>query len=125
MNTEIDELCSQFNKTNFEWKPNEEFINDIRLFLEELKLFDNLEVDVYELLVSCGSNLNWSMEYYITVNDLMWFKFEGKKNFIEYINNNIKELKSIIDYNQVINIHNKLCALFELQISDDNDKFNI
>ena len=120
-NIDIEDLCNKLNETNFEWKPNHQFLNDINLFLIELKNHNNLEVDVYELLVSCGSDINWSMEYFITITDLLWFKTDGKNEFIKFINNNIRELSSIIDYNNAINIHNKLCELFELQLDKEYD----
>ena len=105
-------------------KPNNQFLKDINLLLIELKEYNNLEVDIYELLVSCGNDLNWSIEYFISIGDLLWFKSE-KTEFIKYINDNIKELNSIVDYNNAISIHNKLCALFELQLGEEYDKFNI
>jgi len=124
-NIEMDDLCDRLNNTNVEWKPNSQFLKDINLFLLELKEYDTLDIDIYELLVSCGSDLNWSMEYFISIGDLMWFKSEGKTEFIKFINDYIKELNSIIDYNQAISIHNKLCALFELQLGEEYEKFNI
>lgn len=118
-NYEIEDICNKLENTIVFWKPNKQFLNDIKLFLEELKNIGNLNVNVYDLLVSCGSDLNWTMEYFISLNDILWFRNEGKIEFLKYINENIKELNSIIDYNYAISIHNKLCMLFELQIGEE------
>jgi hypothetical protein len=118
-NYEIEDICNKLENTIVFWKPNKQFLNDIKLFLEELKNIGNLNVNVYDLLVSCGSDLNWTMEYFISLNDILWFRNEGKIEFLKYINENIKELNSIIDYNCAISIHNKLCMLFELQIGEE------
>jgi len=118
-NYEIEDICNKLENTIVFWTPNKQFLNDIKLFLEELKNIGNLNVNVYDLLVSCGSDLNWTMEYFISLNDILWFRNEGKIEFLKYINENIKELNSIIDYNCAISIHNKLCMLFELQIGEE------
>ena len=118
-NYEIEDICNKLENTIVFWKPNKQFLNNIKLFLEELKNIGNLNVNVYDLLVSCGSDLNWTMEYFISLNDILWFRNEGKIEFLKYINENIKELNSIIDYNCAISIHNKLCMLFELQIGEE------
>ncbi len=118
-NYEIEDICNKLENTIVFWEPNKQFLNDIKLFLEELKNIGDLNVNVYDLLVSCGSDLNWTMEYFISLNDILWFRNEGKIEFLKYINENIKELNSIIDYNCAISIHNKLCMLFELQIGEE------
>ena len=119
MDHEINSLCSQLNYTQVYWKPKREFINDIDLFIDELKNYDNFNVDIYEILVSCGSNLNWSQEYYISFDDINWFKSDiGKQYFIENINNKVRSLNNSINYSLVFDIYNKLCDLFELQVAD-------
>ena len=108
-------------------KKNENFLKIFKNNILKLKkhnnnltiLNNNLNFYKYDLLVSCGSDLNWTMEYFISLNDILWFRNEGKIEFLKYKNENIKELNSIIDYNCAISIHNKLCMLFELQIGEE------
>ena len=109
-------LCENFNNVTVEWKPNIQIISDIKLFLEELKNVGTLDINIYDILVSCGSDLNWSMEYFISSEDIKWFKSEGKIEFMKYINENIIQLNTTLDYNKALELHDELCNLFELQI---------
>jgi len=116
MHNYIEDLCDNFNNTNLEWKPNSHFLNDINLILEEIKINKNLEIDIYDILISCGSNIHWNAEYFISLEDFNWFKQQGKTDFLNYINIYVCNLSDISLYNKALDIHNKLCNLFELQI---------
>ena len=112
---DIDDLCLQFNETIIEYKPTQLFLQDINSFLEELKHYENiLEADVYEILVSCGSNINWSLDTFITLDDLNWFKTYGKIEFYKYINENIINLDNIYLYQKTTTMFEQLCEIFEL-----------
>ena len=120
-NMEIDNLIDLFNhKTALIWKPNLNFINDINIIISELKLYSSfIGLDIYEVLVSCGHNLTWDQEYYITYQDLNWFKNEdGKKYFFSNINNENNIISSIYEYRAIMDIHFKLVELFELQLEN-------
>jgi hypothetical protein len=115
---EIDQLIDIFSqKTSVIWKPKINFVRDINLIIEELsKYISFVDIDIYEVLVSCGHNLTWDQEYYVSIEDLNWFKNDdGKKHFFDNLNkNNI--INSIEQYRALLSIHSKLIELFELQL---------
>jgi hypothetical protein len=117
MNTEIDSLVNAFeNKTTIEFKPKHTFIQDINIIIQELINYHTLiGIDIYEVLVSCGHNITWNQDYYISHEDLNWFKNDGKIYFLNAINSG-KSIDNIIEYNTIIDIHLKLISLFELQL---------
>ena len=117
---DIDNLVDVFNhKTTVVWKPKLNFINDINIILKELKQYHTfVGLDIYEVLVSCGHNLTWDQEYYLSGQDLNWFKHdEGKKYFFSSINENNK-INTIEEYRALMDIHFKLVELFELQLEN-------
>lgn len=115
---EIDNLVNAFNhKTTMIWKPKLNFVRDINIIITELIQYKSfIDIDIYEVLVSCGHDLTWDQDYYVSIEDLNWLKNEeGKKYFLTYLNVNDK-INTIEEYNAVINIHTKLVELFELQL---------
>jgi len=120
MDTDIDNLVDAFNhKTTVVWKPKLNFVKDINVIIEELKQYQTfVGLDIYEVLVSCGHNLTWDQEYYVSTEDLNWFKNdEGKKHFFSSLNEkNI--INTIEEYKAVMDIHFKLVELFELQLEN-------
>jgi len=115
---EIDSLVNVFNhKTTVIWKPKLNFINDINTIINELNNKDSyINLDIYDILVSCGHNLTWDQEYYLSIDDFNWFKNEeGKIYFLNNLNKNNK-IFCINEYNAIIEIHLKLVELFELQL---------
>jgi len=117
---DIDNLVDAFNhKTTIVWKPKLNFVNDINVIIAELKQYQTfVGLDIYEVLVSCGHNLTWDQEYYLSTEDLNWFKHdEGKKHFFYSINEkNI--INTIEEYKALMDIHFKLVELFELQLEN-------
>jgi hypothetical protein len=117
---DIDNLVDAFNhKTTVVWKPKLNFVNDINVIIEELKQYHTFTgLDIYEVLVSCGHNLTWDQEYYVSTQDLNWFKHdEGKKHFFSSINEkNI--INTLEEYRALMDIHFKLVELFELQLEN-------
>lgn len=111
---EIDDLVNQFNhNTAIEWKPKYNFIRDIDIIIKELKLyFTYINLDIYEVLVSCGHDLTWNQEYNVSQTDLNWFKNQG----LIHILTNINQINTIEEYNAVLQIHKQLIELFELQV---------
>tara|TARA_B100001093_G_scaffold520479_1_gene616496 strand:+ start:9513 stop:9866 length:354 start_codon:yes stop_codon:yes gene_type:complete len=117
MNSEIDKLIESFNyKSCIEHKPSENFIKDINIILNEIVLLNTLQnIDIYDILVSCGHNLTWNQEYNLLQEDLNWLKSnDGKKYFFNNINN-IK-LFNVTEYYILLSFYLKLIELFELQI---------
>ena len=72
MDMDIDNLVDAFNhKTTVVWRPKLNFVNDINVIIEELKQYQTfIGLDIYEVLVSCGHNLTWDQEYYVSTEDL-------------------------------------------------------
>ena len=69
-------------------------------------------------MVSCGHNLTWDQEYYVSIEDLNWFKNEeGKKYFFSSLNDK-NAINTIEEHRAVMDIHFKLVELFELQLEN-------
>lgn len=118
MNTDIDSLINAFDyQTTVQFKPTHIFMKDINVILEELLLYDTfIGLDIYEVLVSCGHNLTWNYDYFITIDDLNWFKNDGKKYFFSCINQRVS-INDMNEYRSICDIHFKLSELFELQLA--------
>lgn len=117
MDMDIDNLVDTFtHKTTVIWKPKLNFVKDINLIIEELKQYHTfIGLDIYEVLVSCGHNLTWNQEYYVSDEDLNWLKYdEGKKYFFS----NLNIINTIEEYRAIMDIHFKLVELFELQLEN-------
>jgi len=120
MDMDIDNLVDAFNhKTTVVWRPKLNFVNDINVIIQELKQYQTfVGLDIYEVLVSCGHNLTWDQEYYVSTEDLNWFKNdEGKKHFFSSLNEK-NTINTIEEYRAVMDIHFKLVELFELQLEN-------
>tara|TARA_Y100000590_G_C15052223_1_gene763142 strand:- start:17 stop:421 length:405 start_codon:yes stop_codon:yes gene_type:complete len=115
MDMEIDNLINAFNHKI--WKPKLNFINNINVIIKELKQYYTfVGLNIYEVLVSCGNELKWDQEYYISTEDLNWFKnYEGKKYFLSSLNEK-NTINTIEEYRVVMDIYFKLIELFELQL---------
>ena len=120
MDMDIDNLVDAFNhKTTVVWRPKLNFVNDINVIIEELKQYQTfVRLDIYEVLVSCGHNLTWDQEYYVSTEDLNWFKNEeGKKHFFSSLNDK-NAINTVEEYRAIMDIHFKLVELFELQLEN-------
>lgn len=122
MDIDMDDLVNAFNhKTSVEWTPNYKFVKDIDILIQELRAYHSfIELDIYEVLVTCGHDLTWDQEYYVTEKDVKWFRHEqGRTYFISEImqDNNIIN-NTIVEWDALIQIHNCLAELFELQIEN-------
>ena len=122
---EIESLVDAFvHKTTVVWKPKMNFVRDIDVIINELKCYQSyINLDIYEVLVTCGHDLTWDIDYLVSQEDLNWFKNEeGKKYFLTKLNENVNGLpniNTIDDYRSLIDIHFKLCELFELQLESN------
>ena len=117
LSMEVDTLTELFNhNTSVEWKPKLKFIQDLDIIIEEICNYETLiNIDIYEVLVSCGHHLTWDREYYISVDDLKWLQNDGKNYIINKIC--IKHpILTMDEYKCLSNIYNYLCEVFELQL---------
>lgn len=117
---DIDNLVSKFNyNASVIWKPKQHFVKDIDVIIEAIGNSESIiNLDIYETLVSCGHNLTWDQDYFISQADLNWLKNdEGKKYFLTNLNEK-KPINTILEYRAVTDIHFKLTELFELQLGD-------
>ena len=116
---DIDNLTNAFNHSaSIVWRPKQKFVEDIDIICNEICQYQTfINLDIYEVLVSCGHNLTWDQDYYISNEDLNWFKNSdgGKLYFLTKINDN-KTINTIEEYNSIISIIEKLKELFELQV---------
>ena len=84
--TDIDSLVNAFeHQTTVVWQPKLKFINDLNIIITEIIAYQSLvNLDIYEVLVSCGHNLTWDQDYVITIDDLNWLKDEKLDIIILY-----------------------------------------
>lgn len=119
---EIDALCQTFDyNASILWKPSEHFVKDLELIIIELSSFITLyDLNIYEVCVSCGNNLTWDQNYYITLNDYNWLNTEGKTYFFNSVNQKINQNHSrdldINEYRILNSEFTKLVELFSLQV---------
>lgn len=133
---DIDNLCEKMNYTELQNKPNLSFTNDFNIIIDEIiyriqkhnlvyessytlnnsKIPEVPNLDIYELLVSCGHALTWSIEYELTQYDFNWLKTEGKEHFFNRINEYIN-LNNPTNYYTILPCYTKLVELYELQIN--------
>lgn len=135
MDDSIDDLCEKMNYTQVNNQPNYHFINDFNIIIDEIiseveKYNIELELnyltancqtceipdlDVYDILVSCGHALTWSLEYELTQYDFFWLKNNGKDYFLNKINESIN-LNILSNYYKILPCYIKLVELYELQV---------
>ena len=119
---EIESLCNSFDyNTSIYWKPTEHFVKDLNLIIEEISSFINLyDLNIYDVCVSCGNNLTWDKDYYITLNDYNWLNMDGKTMFFNSVNQKINQNHSrdldINEYRILNSEFTKLVELFSLQV---------
>jgi hypothetical protein len=120
--TDIDNLITAFNNNvSVIWKPTMNFVRDINIIINELKSYNTfINLDIYEILVSCGHDLTWEQNYIVTEEDINWFKNEtGKMYFLNSVNEK-NVVTNVYEYNSIMYVHNSLCELFELQVNKDD-----
>lgn len=115
---DIDSLINVFNyNTSVQWKPKQKFVEDLNFIIEELNYYESfININIYDILVSCGHNLTWDQEYYISKDDLNWLiGNEGKEYFLTNLNKQNK-INTINEYQAVLLLYTEIVSLFELQI---------
>ena len=131
----MNDLCQQMNYTQIQNQPSLNFINDLNIIINEIiykiqkfnieSEFSYLSsnsteselpnLDIYELLVSCGHALTWSIEYELTQYDFNWLKTDGKDYFLNKINEYVN-LNTPSNYYKILPCYTKLVELYELQV---------
>ena len=112
---EIDSICDQLQNLKTCETVNVNLISDLNIIIREIANMNNLDVDIYDVCVSCGNNLIWDQLYSITQTDYKWLKIEGKRYFFETLDSFIK-IDNMEKYSKVYNLYEKLLELFELQV---------
>ena len=135
MNDSMNDLCEKMNYTQVNNQPNYHFINDYNIIIYEIiseieKYNIELELnystencqtceipdlDIYDILVSCGHALTWSIEYELTQYDFNWLKNDGKIYFFNKINERVN-LNILSNYYKILPCYTKLLELYELQV---------
>jgi hypothetical protein len=117
VDSDISNLIDYFDyNTTIIWKPKHQFVKDIDYIIEELKSYNSfINLDIYEILVSCGHKLTWDQEYNLSNDDFNWFKINGRNYLLTALNQKVNDL---YEYTAINSIHLKLTELFELQIEN-------
>lgn len=120
---EIDDLVENLaHSVSLEFKPKHFFIKDINRILDEITKYQSvMDLNIYEICEACGNDLTWDFNYYISQEDLKWFKNQGRTEFITYLSHHYKldtyiSINAIQIYKSISDIHKQLCELFELQL---------
>lgn len=119
----MDALVNQFNNTSIYQTLSQNFIKDlniiIRCIANHYKYYNTFKIDIYDLLVSNGSDLTWNMDYFITTEEHNWFINQGNVYIFHQLSlsleiqiNNI----SFDEYNNLMVIFEKLIELYSLVI---------
>lgn len=114
-NMDINVICQALQNVNFIEKVNEKLEMDLNIIIHEIITMNTYDVDIYDICVSCGHNITWDQEYYVSKWDIKWLKTQGKITFYETLNLFIP-ICDAITYNKVTYLFEKLLELFELQI---------
>ena len=120
---EIDDLVQNLeHSASLNWRPKHFFLKDINRILEEIIKYELItSIDIYNVCIACSPDLTWDSNYYISQDDLKWFKNAGRKEFINYLADYYKldtqtAIHAIQLYRKISDMHVKLCELFELQL---------
>ena len=132
---DIDSMCEQMGYSTLERSASFNFMKDYNIIIDSIgfniqELYHQTEseyssencqicslqnIDIYDILVSCGSSLTWNMDYQLTQNDFQWLKIKGKEYFFSKLNKYVN-LNNISNYYSLLPCYTKLVELFELQV---------
>jgi len=133
----MDELCEQMNHYTMNLNASFHFLKDYNLIIESVifKIQEHFyqyqsnyelensishnklpQLDIYDILVSCGHALTWSMEYIVSDNDIQWLKTKGRSHFFNEISKYF-DVNNNSNYYTLLPCYLKLVELFELQIN--------
>lgn len=111
VNMEIDSLCNSLSGFKVLDYLNIRLINDINIIIREIANMKTLNVDIYEVCVSCGNNVVWDQEYQITLQDVEWLNKEGKIYFLNTLNS-FFSITNTKDYELALKIYSEVVELF-------------
>jgi len=114
---EVDSICDKMNSVSLEYSLNKKLIEDLNLIMKEIILLGTyrVDVDIYEICVSCGHSLTWDQEYTISNDDILWLKNEGRSYFYNTLNYYVP-IKNNETYKLIMNMYDNLLELFALQV---------
>jgi len=110
--SDIDSLCAQINNVSFE-TPKLNIMNDLLILVSEIGKGKNLNVDIYEICISCGNDLIWSRNYNITKEDIIWLNNHAGFIFFMQNLNKFIDLNTIEKYNLALKLYYEIANLFD------------
>ena len=108
-------ICSSFNNIKVVDSLNLRIVSDLNFIIKEIINIGKLDVDIYEVCVSCGHDLTWNYDYYISQEDLTWLNSKGRIYFLNSLNDSIP-IETTLDYFNINKIYDQLIELFKLQL---------
>ena len=118
----MDSLINKMNNTSMYDTLSQSFIKDLNIIIRciiEYYHHRTFNIDVYDLLVSVGSDLTWNMEYCITMNEYNWFLTQGDVYIFNELSKNMDIVMKNIsfdEYNNLTIINDKLKELYGLVV---------
>jgi hypothetical protein len=114
----MESICNSLENVKLVYSLNLKLIRDIDLICSEICNRELSDLDIYDVCVSCGSDLTYDQEYTVYDADIKWMKTEGFKRFLS--NLAIKhDISDINKYNLCINIYAQILDLFSIQVSTE------
>jgi hypothetical protein len=117
----MDSLINQFYNTSVYDELSQSFIKDlniiIRCIIEYYHHHRTFKIDIYDLLVSVGSDLIWNIHYFITMNEYNWFNTQGNVYIFNELSKNMELVMKNIsfdEYHNLMVIYEKLIELYSL-----------
>lgn len=109
----MDSLCDSLNSIKMIDYINVKLISDLNIIIREISRRKTLDVDIYELCISCGNDVVWTQEYFISIEDINWLNSEGKKMFLLNLGYMINTNE---DFIKAENLYNTILELFSQSI---------
>ncbi len=114
----IDSICNTMGNVKLVYNLNLKLIRDLDLICDEICNRELIGLDIYDVCVSCGSDLTYDQEYTVYDTDIKWLRTEGFKRFMCYIATK-HDINDINKYRLCINIYAQILDLFSLQVSTE------
>ena len=107
---EIESLCNTLSSVTMTDRINLKLLNDINIIIREIVSMGSLEVDIYEVCVSCGNDIIWDQDYTIEYEDIKWLSNSGKIYFFETLNSFIPINQT--NYYSALKLYTQIYELF-------------
>ena len=117
MDTDVTDICRQFDKTVITSEASEFFIFDIELvnknIVEFFKTNKHFSLDINQLLMNSGHN--WHNGYTISSSDYNWF-LNNKNRLMLNILSEIGECHTSGAFNDLLSMYDNIADIFNLYI---------